>query len=110
MYTDLDTSARRFSQSRSHRHALVVCALAGGAPAADPLEDYVQACEPPLERIWTYYNREKSPGEAKAASTAVQVTCSALIDRLSAVSDPTPEQRLALLMAPLPFGDRSGRG
>ena len=69
------------SERRGGSVVFLWCLLFAGAAAAtdDPLEDYVQACEAP--------------------SVAWEATCSALVERLSALTDPSPESRLALFRA-----------
>ena len=70
------------------RPGVVLCCLVvvgfGRMVAADPLDEYVQACEAPA---------------AVGGWAASEATCSAFADRLSALTDPAPETRLALFRA-----------
>ncbi len=77
-------------RSRMASRVVVLCGLLAGIPlAADPWADYVRACE-----AW----------DSRAAST---VTCSALVERLSALASPEPEEHLALFKARSWLGDYS---
>ena len=68
----------------------VLWGLFAGYPlGADPLADYFQACE------------------AWGSRDASRATCSALVERLSALASPVPAERFALFKARVWLGDRS---
>ena len=69
---------------------------------ADPLQDYVQACESPF---WQHLSTiaHPSPKEflplLEGAQSLADDSCSAFVERLSALPNRTPEERLALFSA-----------
>ena len=68
----------------------VLWGLFAGYPlGADPLGDYFQACE------------------AWGSRDASRATCSALVERLSALASPVPAERFALFKARVWLGDAS---
>lgn len=72
------------------------------------MEDYVRACEAPMERVRAKYYTAEEPrdeDEGEHAWAATEISCSELIERLSAIKNPTPVERLALLMARLTLSE-----
>lgn len=69
------------------RGGLLLGLFSGVPSGADPLADYVQACE-----AWN-------------SRDAARPTCSALVERLSGLASPKPAERLALFKARVWLGD-----
>lgn len=82
--------------------------VAGPLAEADPVTRYRQACEAPyfdhLATV-THPNREAEEALFKAAISVSDTTCSAFVAHLAAIPDPTPQMRLALLLARRWLGD-----
>lgn len=95
-------NAALFTSLWGSRTVLVLVFVGAGAVAADPLVDYEKACEAPyFARLSAVAHPSPEENETlfDAAWSASDVACSRLVKRLAAISDPSPEGRLALIKA-----------
>ena len=81
----------------------LLCAVVVGTLAADPGEEYRQACEAPhfaiLAPTMSQHPDDVDPTLADAAWAASEKSCAAFVQRLSAVPEPSSETRFALILA-----------
>lgn len=80
------------------------------AALADIHADYKRACDTPYREAWAAVALPSEQEEAAledAAFAATQASCTAFAERLSAVSNPTSEERFALFLANEELGIRT---